>query len=66
MLLTSTEARWLIRDRERGSSSSARPDPQKSEETVDHRRYNNYVKAVGASPVHSSGAVRVEVDVKIY
>ena len=50
--------RWLIRDGEGGgggrvSGSSAQSDPQKTEEAVDHRQ-NNYVKAVGTSPVPSN------------
>ena len=36
------------------SSSSARSDPQKSEEAVDHRQNNSYIKAVGTSPVRSN------------
>ena len=35
------------------SGSSARSDRQKTEEAVDHRQ-NNYVKAVGTSPVRSN------------
>ena len=35
------------------SDSSARSDPQKIEEAVDHRQ-NNYVKEVGTSPVRSN------------
>ena len=38
---------------ERVSSSSARSDPQKTEEAVDHRQ-NNYVKAVGTSLMRSN------------
>ena len=38
------------------SGSSAQSDPQKTEEAVDHRQ-NNYVKAVGTSPVRSNKCV---------
>ena len=63
---TSTEARWHIRDNEkRGngggwvggggvSGSSTRSYPQNTEEAVDHQQNNNYVKAVGTSPVGSN------------
>ena len=47
----------LIMDGEVGggrvSDSSARSDPQKSEEAVDHRQ-NNYVKAARTSPERSN------------
>ena len=39
------------REGERVSGLSARSDPQKSEEAVDHRQNNSYVKAVGTSSV---------------
>ena len=39
---------------ERVSGSSAQSDPQKTEEAVDHRQNNSYVKAVGSSSVRSN------------
>ena len=36
------------------SGWSARSDPQKTEEAMDHRQNNNCVKAVGTSPVRSN------------
>ena len=36
------------------SGSSAQSDPQKTEEAADHRQNNNYVKAVGTSPLRSN------------
>ena len=39
---------------DRMSGSSAQSDPQKTEEAVDHRQNNNYVKAVGISPLRSN------------
>ena len=64
----SAEARWIIRDGERGggemgagrggegrvSGSSAHSDPQKTKEAVDCRQNSKYVKAVGTSPVRSN------------
>ena len=41
-------------DRERVSGSSVQSDPQKTEEAVDHRQNNSYVKAAGTSPLRSS------------
>ena len=38
----------------RVSGSSARFDPEKTEEAVDHRHNNNYVKAVGTSALRSN------------
>ena len=38
----------------RVSDSSARSDPQKIEQAVDHRQNNNYVKAVETSPLRSN------------
>ena len=49
----STEARWLIRDGERGGGGGQSewlvraPDPQKTEEAVDHLQNNSYAKAAG-------------------
>ena len=40
--------------RERVSGSSVQSDPQKTEEAVDHRQNNSYVKAAGTSPLRSS------------
>ena len=36
------------------NGSSAQSDPQKTEEAVDHRQNNNYVKAVETSPLRSN------------
>ena len=52
----STETERLIRQGgggggERVSGLSAQSDPQKTEEAMDHHQNNNYVKAVGTSPV---------------
>ena len=56
-----TEARWLIRGgggggggQRKGECSSAQSDPQKTEEAVDRRQNNSYVKAAGTSPLRSS------------
>jgi len=39
---------------DRMSGSSPQSDPQKTEEAVDHLQNNNYVKAMGTSPVRSN------------
>ena len=39
---------------ERVSGSYAQSNPQKTEEAVDNRQNNSYVKAVGTSPVLSN------------
>ena len=39
------------------TGSSARSDPQKTEDAVAHRQNNSYVKAVGTSPLRSSYSV---------
>ena len=36
------------------SGSSAQSDPQKTEEAVDHRQNDSYVRAVGTSAVRSN------------
>ena len=36
------------------SGSTAQSDLQKTEEAVDHRQNNNYVKAMGTSPLRSN------------
>ena len=45
---------WDGSEGKRVSGSFARSHPQKTEEAVDHRQNNNYVKAVGTLPVRSS------------
>ena len=39
---------WVV------SGSSVQSDPQKTEEAVDHRQNNSYVKAVVTSPLRSN------------